>query len=55
MSVIDVSNGVCVVGWVVGWVCVGACAGAGGRESMSSGGIYFGLLNCSHSVYKVIN
>ena len=55
MSLVDTSNGVCMVGWLVGWVCVGACAGAGGRKNMSSARIYFGLLNCGHSVYKVIS
>ena len=34
-------------------VCVGA--GLVGRKRMCSGRIYFGLLNCSHSVYKVMN
>ena len=51
VSLVDDSSGVC--GWVGGWICIGACVGAGGRKSMSSGGIYFGLLNCSHCVYKV--
>ena len=55
MSVIDTRSGVCEEDWVLGWVCTGACAGARGRKSMSSGGIYFGLLNCGHSVYKVLN
>ena len=41
--------------WVSGWVCICACGGAGCRKSIFSGGIYFGLLNCSHSVYKVMN
>ena len=40
---------------VVGWVCIGACVGAGGTKSMCSGGIYFGLLNCSHFVNKLMN
>ena len=55
MILVDDSSGVCVGGWVLGWVCIGACAGAGGRKSMCSDGIYFGLLNCSHFVYKVMN
>ena len=55
VSLVDASSGVCVGGWVVGWVCIGACAGAGGWRSTCSGGIYFGLLNCSHSGDKVMN
>ena len=39
---------------VVGCVCIGACGGAV-AEKMSSGEIYFGLLNCSHSLYKIMN
>ena len=54
VSLVDASSGVWVGGWVVGWVCIGACAGAGGCKSTCSGGIYFGLLNCSHSVDKVM-
>ena len=45
----------CVGVWVVGWVCIGACGGAGGRKIMCSGGIDSDLLNCSHSVFKVMN
>ena len=55
VSLVDDSSGSWVGGCVVGWVCIGACAGAGGRKSMSSGGIYFGLLNRSHSVDNVMN
>ena len=45
---------VCVGGWLAGYL-FGACAGADGRKSMCSGGIFLGFLNCSHSVYKVMN
>ena len=55
MSLVDDRSGVLVVAWVVGWVCIGACVGAGGTKRMCSSGIYFGLLNCSHFVYKVMN
>ena len=46
---------VCVGAGAVGCVCIGACGGAGCRKRMCSGRMYFGLLNCSHSVYKVMN
>ena len=36
-------------------MCIGALGGHGGRKGMSSGRIYFGLLNCSHFVDKVVN
>ena len=55
VSLVDDSSGVYVGGWLVGWVCIGAYGGLDGRQSMSSDRIYFRLLNCSHSVYKVIN
>ena len=45
---------VCV--WVGGWLGVYWCVCRSGcRKSMSSGGIYFGLLNCCHSVYIILN
>ena len=59
VSLVDDSSGVYVCGWVggwvIGWVCISACGGTGGKKSMFSGRIYFGFLNCSHSVFKVLN